>query len=99
MRKKCKPQTSLLSVCRSCLIAGLDLEREDDEAADSADLQSPNKELRNPRPCNYLAAMLTYIAQVALTAAVFWRSPRPQLMHIPEELRHVSLYAMRMICN
>lgn len=66
-------QHALLSICRSCLSAGLDLEQErqmDDEAADSTDLQSSTKELNTPRPCNYLAAMLTYIAQVTLTTTV-----------------------------
>ncbi|EIE22672.1 hypothetical protein COCSUDRAFT_42321 [Coccomyxa subellipsoidea C-169] len=47
--------------------SGLDLDNEgraDVEASDIGDAQSPTKALDASRPCNYLSAMLTYIAQV-----------------------------------
>jgi len=52
--------------------AGLDLEQEgqdDTEASESADFHSPTKALNSDKPCNYLSAMLTYIAQVGTHAA------------------------------
>lgn len=52
--------------------AGLDLEQErqtDAEISDNGEVQSPTKASSPAKPCNYLSAMLTYIAQVGLKHA------------------------------
>lgn len=70
------PCRDLLSGCEKkarhvvCIVcAGLDLEQEgqrDAESSDIGDLQSPTKAPGPAKPCNYLSAMLSYIAQVGL---------------------------------